>query len=312
MISNKIDYSVVIPVFNSSGIIERTIAEVVKEISVISSSYELILVNDGSGDGSWDVIENLTKKYKNIIAINLLKNYGQHSANMCGFRYSQGRYVVTMDDDLQNPPSEIKKLVSGMDDDTDLVIGRFESKNHSLFRRIGSRVVQRLNKNIFDIEPNLTLSNFRLIRRDVIERVCKDGSSNPYIPGLLLKYSAKRKNVLVKHSPREVGKSNYNLKKIFSLVTSLLFNHTAIPLRFCAVFGFIISFICFALGVYFFFDAIVSGVRTPGWASIAVLISFFNGVLILTLSVIGEYLIRLLKLTESRNSYEVLEVVKHE
>ena len=312
MMSDAIDLSIVIPVFNSSEIIEKTISEVVNEISVISNSYEIILVNDGSSDGSWDIIANLAKEYKNITAINLLKNYGQHSANMCGFRRSRGRYVVTMDDDLQNPPSEIKKLISGIDGTIDLVIGHFECKNHSAFRRFGSRIVQGLNRNIFNIEPNFILSNFRLIRRDLIERVCKDDSPNPYIPGLLLKYSSKRKNVLLKHSPRSVGKSNYSVKKIFSLVASLLFNHTAIPLRFCAFFGFIISSICFALGIYFLVDAIVSGVRTPGWASLAVLISFFNGILILTLSVIGEYLIRLLRLAESQNSYEVLDVVKYE
>jgi glycosyltransferase involved in cell wall biosynthesis len=303
-------YSIVIAVYNSQDIIATTIERIHKVLSQENLRFEVILINDGSDDNSWQVISEIAINYPEVTSINLLKNYGQHSANLCGFRQSSGDYVITMDDDLQNPPEEIPKLIKCIHGGYDLVIGNFITKQHSFSRRLGSKVVGWLNRKVFDIDDKLVLSNFRIIKRNVIDRVCRDNSYTPYIPGLLLKYSSDRINVEVKHEPRSIGVSNYTSSKLLRLVGSILFNHSSIPLRFTAVFGFIITMLSFALSIFYFIDALINGSSIPGWSSLAVMISFFSGFLILLLSIIGEYMIRLLREFSTYSSYEVKEIIQ--
>lgn len=241
MCENNYLYSVVIPVFNSANIVDETVIRVREFFLSQDYGFEIILVNDGSRDNSWEVIAGLARTFPNVVAINLLKNYGQHNANLCGFREAKGDYIITMDDDLQNPPEEIGKLIEAAQRGHDLVIGRFESKRHSLVRRLGSRAVGWLNRTAFDVKESLVLTNFRIVHRNVVDRVCRDQSVAPYIPGLVLKYSARRCNVLVKHQPRAEGDSNYTTRKLFRLVANILFNHSTIPLRYGSAFGFIVS-----------------------------------------------------------------------
>lgn len=303
-------YSVVIPVYNSSKIISHTVSKVCKFFKSSGYKFELILVNDGSPDNSWEIISALAKSHKEIIAIDLLKNYGQHHANLCGFRESSGDYVITMDDDLQNPPEEIGKLISTVAQGYDLVLGSFDKKKHSFIRRIGSAVVGKLNRKVFGVKEKLTLTNFRIISRAVVDRVCRDSSYAPYVPGLVLKYSVSRANVLVHHSERAEGKSNYSWRKILRLVANILFNHSALPLRCGVTLGFFVSGFSLLLGSYFLLNAIFTGTHTPGWASIAVLLSFFNGTLILLLSIIGEYVLRIVRQMGTQSSYEVRSIVR--
>lgn len=310
MNSKNILYSVVIPVYNSANIIPNTVSKIRGFFLSRSLQFEIVLVNDGSRDNSWSVIAALAKDLPELTAINLLKNYGQHNANLCGFRQAKGDYIVTMDDDLQNPPDEIEKLIDATQGGHDLVIGRFESKRHSFIRRIGSQLVGWLNRKVFEINDNLVLTNFRMIRRDVVDRVCLDKSFAPYIPGLVLKYSSQRCNVLVRHLPRAEGKSNYTWRKILRLVATILFNHSSIPLRYGAAFGFIVAGGSFVLSAYFLLDAMIKGTAAPGWASLVVLLSFFNGVLVLLMSIIGEYLLRVLREIGTVRSYEIKEIVR--
>jgi glycosyltransferase involved in cell wall biosynthesis len=311
MPQNYFFYSVVIPVYNSAAIVDKTVNRVYKFLFTQGFRFEIILVNDGSGDESWNVIAALARVFPEVTAINLLKNYGQHNANLCGFRETKGDFIITLDDDLQNPPEEMGKLIEAAQRGHDIVIGQFKSKKHSLIRRLGSRSVGWLNRTVFDVKDNLVLSNFRIIRRDVIDRVCRDNSVSPYIPGLLLKYSTNRCNVVVNHLPRSEGKSNYTLRKLLRLVASILFNHSTIPLRFAAAFGFIVSGISFLLGLFYLIRTLIEGSNVPGWATLVVMMSFFNGVLILMLSVIGEYLIRVLREVGTHCSYEISEVIRH-
>ncbi len=309
MDSDKSLYSVVIPVYNSEKIVATTVARIREFFLLQKYQFEIVLVNDGSGDDSWRVIAALANENPDVVAINLLKNYGQHHANLCGFRHAKGRYVITMDDDLQNPPEEIGKLIQKVLGGYDLVIGQFESKRHSFLRRIGSRIVGWLNRKVFDVADNLILTNFRIIHRDVINRICRDKSHAPYIPGLVLKYSSQRCNVLVRHQPRAEGVSNYTWRKIIRLVATILFNYSSIPLRYGAIFGFVVALGSFLLSLFFLLEAMLKGTNAPGWASLVVLLSFFNGVLILLLSVIGEYLIRILREIGTQSNYEISEIV---
>jgi glycosyltransferase involved in cell wall biosynthesis len=303
-------YSVIIPVYNSERSVRQTVIQVHDQLRCLKKRFEIILVNDGSTDQSWENIEELSFQLPEVTSIDLLKNYGQHHANLCGFRMAKGDYVITMDDDMQNPPEEISVLIEKIKEGYDLVLGNFSSKQHSLHRRLGSQLVGWLNRKIFKTDSNLVLSNYRIFTKNVSQRVCQDSSFSPYIPGLLLKYSNKQANVNVKHHRRAFGKSNYNWRRLINLVATLLFCHSSIPLRTGIVLGFFVSITSFLLSLYFLINAIIFGTNTTGWASIAVMLSFFNGILILLLSILGEYILRVLREINTQRSYEVRKVSK--
>jgi glycosyltransferase involved in cell wall biosynthesis len=309
MTSNK-TYSVVIPVFNSASIVGATIDRTVAFFESHGLSYELILVDDGSKDNSWNILRNKAEENSNLLVVKLLKNYGQHNANMCGFRHSTGDYVITMDDDLQNQPEEIIHLIEKAEEGYDLVIGRFRKKKHPLFRRLGTKLIDRVNRAIFSKPKDFVLTNFRLMRRDVVDRICRYKTPFPYTPGLALMFSSTMANVWVEHQARTTQKSGYTLFKIFKLVATILFNYSSYPLRLTAVFGIAISVFSFFIGGFYFIRAIMKENIVPGWTSIIVLLAFFNGVLILILSMIGEYLVRLLNQTSASESYYIKEAFR--
>ncbi len=208
-----------------------------------------------------------------------------------------------MDDDLQNPPEEIPKLVKLINEGKDLVFGEFASKKHNLFRSIGSKVINKFNKRIFNIQSEVKLSNFRAVDRAVINLVSSENHFKPYIPGLLLKYSQNIAGVSVHHEKRKLGKSNYTFRKLISLVFDLLFQHSTIPLRLASIIGLLSSLFVLIFGVYTLFRSLISGIAIPGWASIAILLSLSSGLIIMIMSVIGEYLIRILNQVSHQDPY---------
>ena len=309
---NSIKYSVVIPVYNSAAVVGETIDRTVAFFEKRGWDYELILVNDRSRDQSWEVLREKALANGHIMAINLLQNYGQHTAVLCGFQRSSGDYVITLDDDLQNPPEEIIHLVEKANEGYDLVFGRFREKKHALYRRLGSILIRMINRRIFHAPTDLVLTNFRIIKRDVVDRICSYRTSYPYITGLSLMFCANPANVWVEHHARPAGKSNYNLFKIFELVMRILFNYSTYPLRLVSVAGLIISGLSFLLGLYFLGKAIFVGTSVPGWATTVVLISFFNGITLLIVSMLGEYVMRLLNQVSYTEYYEVKEIVRRD
>lgn len=307
--SKNTKYSIIIPVFNAAAIVGETIDRVVAFFENHNWDYEVILVNDGSSDGSWEVLQGKALTNSHIIAIDLLKNYGQHTAVFCGFQNSTGDYVITLDDDLQNPPEECIHLINKAQEGHDLVFGRFRKKQHAHYRRLGSHLIGLLNSRIFHKPNGLTLTNFRIIRRDVIERICTYETGYPYIPGLVLMFSVNPTNVWVKHQRRPVGRSNYNLIKILELVMRILFNYSSYPLRFVSALGIVIAAVSFILGSIYLGRAVLVGTRVPGWATLVVLLSFLNGLTLLILGMLGEYMIRLIHQFSSRHSYYVKEII---
>lgn len=301
--------SIVIPVFNSAEVVAQTVQRTCTVMEAMGVSFEIVLVNDGSKDESWEIISDLARMDERITAIDLLHNCGQHAANLCGFRHTHGDWIVTMDDDLQNPPEEIAKLAAKAEEGYDLVLGEFQHKQHASYRRLGSKAIRMINQRIFGQEPNLVLSNFRLIRRDVIDRICAYHGPYPYVPGLCLMYSRKRANTLVEHHPRKVGQSNYNWRRIVTLVAAILFNYSSFPLRFVAAFGGIIAVASFALGLYYLIAGLLSQSTVPGWTTLVVLLAFFNGIIMVMLAMLGEYIVRIISQISTSNPYIVRDKV---
>jgi glycosyltransferase involved in cell wall biosynthesis len=303
--------SIVIPVYRSADVVTDTVAETLRVFRTTGDSFEIILVNDGSPDESWSVIRRLADSEPEVVAIDLLRNYGQHSAVLCGLDESRGEFVLTIDDDLQNPPSELPKMVDlARSGDHDLVVGEFTQKRHGFVRRVGSTTIASINKRVFGNPANITMSNVRCIRSDLVGRIVSYQTSKPYITGLCLKFSSDPVNIPVEHQDRAVGQSNYSPKAIVSLVLRILFVYSNWPLRFVSNLGMVVAVVSLMFGVFVLIRAIVVGNSIPGWASVVVLLSFFNGISILILAMLGEYTIRILNQVSSERAYLIREVVR--
>ena len=299
-------YSVVIPVFNSEQIVGDTVDQVVAVFTAAGLDHEVILVNDGSRDGSWDVIAEKARTIPHVVAIDLLHNYGQHHANLVGLRESTGDYVITMDDDLQNPPDQALLLIDEAMTGKDVVFGQFERKQAAGYRRLGTRAISAMNRRIFGQPPDLEVSNYRILRRDVVDRICASQTAYPYITGQALIYSRNRSNVMVRHEPRRVGSSNYSLVRILRLVLTILFSYSSFPLRFAAGVGFAIAVLSFLLGGVYLLLGVFSETQVQGWTTLVVLLSIFNGFTIAMLSMLGEYVVRTLNTVSSQERYHVV------
>lgn len=308
--SESLNISVVIPVYNSAPLVGKTIERTMDFLKSHIESYELILVNDGSKDRSWDILKEKALANPYIIAIDLLRNYGQHTAILCGLNESAGERVITLDDDLQNPPEEMIHLIEKAREGHDVVFGRYHEKKHPWYRRQGTRVIALINRRVFSAPKGLALTNFRILNREVVNRICHYRTNYPYISGLALMFSTNPGNAWVKHEERSIGKSGYNPIKIAKVMGSILFNYSAFPLRLASALGGAISCLSLLLGLYFLLRAIFGGISVPGWATIIVLLAFFNGIMILILSIIGEYVVRILTQSSTQQLYGIKEHIQ--
>ncbi|MEZ5383513.1 MAG: glycosyltransferase family 2 protein [Microthrixaceae bacterium] len=303
-------YSVVIPVFNSEDVVGGVVEELLETFERAGIDGEVICVNDGSADRSWQVVSRLADSHPNVVALDLLRNYGQHNANLAGMREAGGDYVITMDDDGQNPPGEVLKLIEAIvARDDDVVFGQFETKRASAVRRLGSSLIGRINRRVFGQPDDLVVSNFRIMSTEVVRRISAAQTTFPYITGQALLASRRRSNVVVNHRPREVGASNYTIGRILSLVLRILFSYSHAPLRLASVAGLATSFAAFALGTGVVLQKLISGTNVPGWASMMVALAFTNGMTVLIVSMIGEYTVRVLQQVSAAPTYVVSRTV---
>lgn len=216
------DLSIVVPVFNGGPLLGEVADRVMSFLDRSDRSGELIFVDDGSDAETWAAIVSASEQDQRIIGIRLDRNYGQHTALMCGLRASAGTWVATIDDDLENPPEEIEKLLEAGKSGSDLVFGRFHRERRPLIRKMGSWFIDAFNRIAFRKPPGVTVSNFRLIHRSVLEAVCRSDLAAPYITGLALLNAHNASNAPVRHERSQLGDSRYSLAQLFAL-TKIVF-----------------------------------------------------------------------------------------
>ncbi|MGV8979977.1 glycosyltransferase family 2 protein [Clostridium sp.] len=213
--------SVVVPVYNSGDSLEHFYNVLSKELNKICDDYEIIMIDDGSLDNSYEKMEKLHDIDSRVKVIQLDGNFGQQNALMCGFHYSRGEYIVTMDDDMQHPPEEIRKLKKKIDEGYDVVYGIPIIKQHSIYRKMGSKMTDYMFNKICSKPKNIKVSSFRIIRKNIINEIIKDNTSFVYISAITLKNTRSISNVEVKHNARKFGKSNYDFYKLLKLFIKL-------------------------------------------------------------------------------------------
>lgn len=306
---SEIILSIVIPVYRSDKSLRDLCSGIVDILEKNNISFEIILVNDASPDSSWQIMKKLREKDIRIKIIQLSKNFGQHAAILCGFKYAKGKFIVTMDDDLQHPPKEIVKLYKAIseDDETDIYIGKYKEKKHNLIRNIGSKILNYFSSVIFSKPKELTLTSFRIIRKDIVSSILLFKNSNPRIGQTIMLTTNRIKNISVEHEKRIYGKSTYSTSRLIKdFLDSILF-YSSIPLKLVSYIGLFCFFLSIILGIYYFLSYIFNDVVIMGWTSIILLLFFFFGLLFLSIGIIGEYLIRILQESKKLPQYIIRE-----
>jgi undecaprenyl-phosphate 4-deoxy-4-formamido-L-arabinose transferase len=299
--------SVVVPVYNGAA----TLAELARRVdeALAGRAYELVLVNDGSADESWERIAALAREQLHVRGLDLMRNYGQHNALLAGIRAARGGVVVTIDDDLQNPPEEIPKLLARLEEDgVDVVYGTAADQRYGFWRGLGTRLSKLALRVAIGNDVADRVSAFRAFRTDL--RSAFAGFEAPYVSiDVLLNWGASRYAFVdVEHRARDVGRSSYSFGRLATHALNVLTGFTTRPLRWASLLGLAFTLFGVAILVLVVVRSFVEE-SVPGFPFLASIIAIFSGVQLLTLGVIGEYLGRMHGRVMDRPAYAVREEV---
>jgi glycosyltransferase involved in cell wall biosynthesis len=299
--------SVVVPVYESRDSLPILCARLEPVLKSLAHQYEIILVNDGSRDGSWDVVRSLTASHAWVRGFDLMRNYGQHNALLCGLREARYDVIVTMDDDLQHPPEEIPVLLKKLNEGFDVVYGAPLSHPHSLGRNIASRLTKYALQGAMGATNAGNVSAFRVLRRNVCAAFTEYRNTFVSVDVLLTWGTQRFASVAVRHDPRTIGRSNYTFAKLVRHALNMITGYSSRPLQLASLIGFAftlfgIAILAFVLGRY-----LIAGGSIPGFPFLASIIAIFSGAQLFALGIIGEYLARVHSRTLDRPSY----VIRH-
>jgi len=293
----QIEYSVVVPVYNSQDTLNELTNRITAVFHDLNYTYEILLVDDYSMDDSWKVMQSLHQKDKNIKIIHLIRNFGQHNATICGFNHSSGKYIITMDDDLQHPPEEIPKLIDKINEGFMVVYGKYLSKQHNPFENYFSDMFQKLMQYILKIPSSIYLSSFVIYTKETTQSMSNIKSSFPFLFALMIysTHPSKIANVMINHQERKVGKSNYGVVRYFKYSMNLIINYSSLPLTLVGISGFLISIFSILFGILIIVQKTLNpNYGVMGWNSIMVAIALLGGSILMSVAIIGEYLRRIL------------------
>ena len=301
--------SVVVPVYRSAAILPDLYRRLADVVPTLVEQFEIILVDDGDHDGSWDVIRDLAAKDARVRGIRMSRNYGQHNATLCGIRAAGYDITVTLDDDLQNPPEEIAKLVERLADDVDVVYGTPESEQHGFLRDQASRITKLALQSAMSAETARSVSAFRAFRTRVREAFATYRGPFVSVDVLLTWGTTRFSHVTVAHEPRRAGASNYTVRMLVTHALNMMTGFSTLPLQFASMVGFLFTVFGFGilllvLGTY----VVNGGSSVPGFAFLASIIAIFSGAQLFALGIIGEYLARMHFRSMDRPTYLVREV----
>ena len=306
---DSLQVSVVIPVFNEELVLHEFYPRLKKEAESWGKSYELLFVDDGSSDNSFELICKWKKIDSNIRVVKFTRNFGQQAAVLAGFRESRGNIVVQIDSDLQNPPEEIKRLLGAFTDEVDLVVTIPRKRRDSALRILGSKVLHSLAQALFGNRFKLNLSSFRAMRRSVIEKIdqCQDRSR--YMAVLMSWMAVPTVHVEVDHHLRKVGQTKYGVLPLLRLTWDLITGYSNFPLRLVTYLGLLGAGMGFAIMMFLLYQRLVSGILIEGFVVLSAVFSFFAGVQLLSIGFLGEYLGRVHLKIQNRPEYIVHKVI---
>lgn len=303
--------SVVIPVYRSEKTLDFLIERLGAVLPNLADEYEVVLVNDGSPDNSWGAIERLAKITPWVRGVNLMRNYGQHNATLCGIRAARHEVIFIMDDDLQNPPEEMPKLLAKLNEGYDVVYGVSRKRQQAWYKSLVSAFLKRAIAYIMEQQAVRDIGAFKAFRADL--RKSFDSFTGPdVLVDVLLSWGTTRfASVTVEEAPRTVGKSNYNLAKLIKVFLLVLTSYTTVPLRFASILGFVFTLFGLFVFIYVLITYFLYG-SVEGFPFLSSIIAIFSGAQLFALGIIGEYLARLFDRSSGRKTYTIRETTDRE
>ena len=302
-------YSVIIPVYNSEKTLKEVSERVIEQFKSISAPVELVLINDGSKDKSWEIIKQLKIEYPDqVIGVNLARNFGQHKALLCGFNHCTGDYIITIDDDLQHYPEDIKCLIDQQaETQADLIYGIYKKKKHSFFRNIGSNALKMIFRSFANTPAQG--SSFRLLTRYVIDKVKDHDSPFVFLDEVMAWHSRGNSFADIRHEDRTEGRSGYNIFKLTAYTFQIIVTYTVLPLRLITWFGLIAFFVCLIFICFFIYQKYTYGAEL-GFTALIVSVIMSTGLILFSIGIIGEYISRLFILQSRRPPFIIKEILK--
>ena len=306
----KSGISVVIPVYNSALILPELVERLAAVLPGLKGEFEVILVNDGSRDESWNVIEDLSGKYELVRGLCLMRNYGQHNAVLAGIREAKYDLIITLDDDLQHPPEQIPKLFHNLNVNIDVLYGVPEKEPHGRLRAIASRLTKLSLRHALGAEAARNVSAFRIFRTKL--RSGFNEFHSPFVSiDVLLTWSTRRFSaVVVQHQPRSRGSSNYNFFRLLQHAATLMTGFSVWPLQMASLLGFTITIFGLVVFLYVVTNYFLNGSSVAGFPFLASIIALFSGAQMFALGIMGEYLARMHFRLLDRPAYVVAEDTK--
>ena len=299
--------SIVVPVYNGANSVGQLVTAL--EGLEVSGGLEIVLVVDGSPDNSLVVCRSLLDTCKvPLTVVDLARNFGEHNAVMAGLHHVRGRHVITMDDDLQNPPSEVLKLLGhAQTTGADVTYTYYRSKEHATWRNWGSQFTNWVADHLLDKPKGLYLSSFRCMSRFLVGQILAYAGPFAYIDGLILQVTQRIERVEVLHLPRAEGRSNYTMRRLVRLWMNMFVNFSVMPLRISTVTGMSLSVLGGIAAIFVVIEAAVMGSTPRGWGSIMAAVLLLSGVQLMILGIVGEYLGRLFLTANHKPQFVVRE-----
>jgi len=299
--------SVVIPVFRAELCLRELHRQLIPAMESLAATFEVIFVEDCGGDASWEIIRALAAQDPRIRGIKLNRNYGQHNALLCGIRAARHEIIVSMDDDLQHPPTEIGKLLAALTSDIDVVYGAPAQQQHGLLRNLASRITKLALASAMGAETARSVSAFRAFRTRLREGFEDYRSPSVSIDVLLTWVTTKFATVHVEHQPRMAGVSGYSVGRLMSHAIDLMTGFSTLPLRVASIVGFAFVMLGMLIMGYVLVNFLIHGAAVPGFAFLASIVTIFSGAQLFALGVFGEYLARMHFRSMDRPAYVVRE-----
>lgn len=304
--------SVVVPVYNSAPMLPELIARMEPVLRGIGKPFEVILVNDGSGDASWLVVQDLAAKHPFVRGLCLSRNYGQHNATLAGVRLAQYAVTVTMDDDLQHPPDELPRLLAVLTPDVDVVYGTPESEPHGLLRNVASVITKIALHSATGADNARMVSAWRVFRTRLRDAFAN--YSSPFVSlDVLLSWGTRRFDSLqVRHDPRSEGSSSYTFGKLLRHAANMMTGFSVLPLQLASIVGFGFTLFGMVVLAYVLICYMLRGTSVAGFPFLASIISIFAGAQLFATGIIGEYVARIHFRTMDKPSYSIQDCTDEE
>lgn len=299
--------TIIIPVYNSEQSLPPLLQQLALVLPTLADAYEVILVNDGSRDKSWSVITSLIPQYPFARGINMMRNYGQHNALLCGIRQAKGDIIITMDDDLQHPPEEIHKLLEKLNEGYDVVYGTPHQEGHGFLRDLASQVTKIALQSAMGAQTARQVSAFRAFRTIVRQSFATYHAPFVSIDVLLTWGTTRFSSVTVREDERTLGISNYTFRKLVTHALNMMTGFSILPLQVASWIGIGLAFFSVVVLIYVLGRYMLQGTPVPGFPFLASIIGLFSGAQLLGLGIMGEYLGRMHLRLQDRPTYVVRE-----